>query len=185
MTDTTAKIRAKGLESTGVTEEIASEMYAHKGRHYMAIVEFKVEERHEKADGAKKVDLVLTQVEPATDEDLAEHLRELTRTLYYSLDGHTGSTTEGQERTTSDVLASGQGHRPHPFLPVDAADEHPICDVCGKAEAAAVHSTQDVLPDYGDDEDLEDDDGDELEEDDELEDEHDAVATDPFTVPTS
>lgn len=149
MTDTTAKIRAKGLDATGVTEDIATDMYTHKGRHYMAIVELKVEERHEKADGTKKVDLVLTQVEPAMDDDLAEHLRELTRTLYYNrgLDGHTGSTTEGQERTTADVLASGQGHRPHPFLPVDAADEHPICDVCGKAEAAAVHSTQDVLPD--------------------------------------
>jgi hypothetical protein len=44
MSDTTAKIRAKGLDATGVTETIASQMYTRKGSHYMAIVEIKVDE---------------------------------------------------------------------------------------------------------------------------------------------
>ncbi|HEY1117705.1 MAG TPA: hypothetical protein VGE43_08370 [Acidimicrobiales bacterium] len=157
MTDTTAKIRAKGCDATGLTEDIASDMYRNKGRRYMAIVELKVEETHEKADGNRKVDLVMTMVEPAEDSNLDEHLRELTRTLHFNrgLDGHTGTTTEGQERTVADVMASGQHFRPHPFLPVDASQDNPICDVCGSVEASAQHSQQDVLdqPDT-DDEDV-------------------------------
>jgi hypothetical protein len=180
MTDTTAKIRAKGLDSTGVTEEIASQMYATKGRHYMAIVEVRVEERHEKADGTRKVDLILTQVEPATSEDLAEHLRELTRTLYYNrgLNGHTGTIGGGNdEPTVEGVMNAGARHRPHPFLPVNAGEnDQPICDVCGQLETAPVHSTQDALPD-GDDEPDDQDDA-EL-EDDEISDEIDAAYDEP------
>lgn len=140
MTDTTAKIRAKGLDSTGITEQLATEMYKKKGARYMAIVELKVEERHEKADGSKKVDLVLEQVEPATDANVAEHLRELCRVSYINraqADGQ-GTIDEAlrQERSTADVLAAGAKHRPHPFLPVDASAENPICDVCGVVEGA-------------------------------------------------
>lgn len=155
MTDTTAKIRAKGLDATGVTEEIASQMHSNKGGNYMAIVELRVDETHDKADGTHKVDLIITQVEPATDHHLEEHLRELTRTLYYNrglrdpeqptLDG------AGPERTTEDVLAAGAMHRPHPFLPVDAADDNGICDICGNVQTVGVHSTQELLVDLEDD----------------------------------
>ncbi|WP_224279093.1 hypothetical protein [Nocardioides lacusdianchii] len=147
--DYTAKIRAKGLDATGVTEQLAGEMFRNKGRHYMAIVEVKVDETHEKADGARKVDLVLTLVEPATDSALEEHLRELTRVGYLNRQQSDGQlaidTSLGTERTVADVLASGQRYRPHPFLPDDAAKDTPICDLCGSIEASAVHSTQDVL----------------------------------------
>lgn len=178
MTDTadyTAKIRAKGLDATGVTEQLAAEMYRNKGRHYLAIVEVKVDETHEKADGTRKVDLVLTQVEPATNPDLEEHLRELTRVGYLNRQHGDGQlaidASLGEERTVADVLASGQRHRPHPFLPDDAAKDTPICDVCGGIEASAVHSTQDIL----DDPDEEDDDqGDETRAD--VEAEQDLIA---------
>jgi len=84
MSDTHAKIRAKGLDATGVTEDLADQMYRSKGAHYMAIVEIRVDETHENAEGKRKVDLILTQVEPSTSPTLDDHLRELTRTLYYN-----------------------------------------------------------------------------------------------------
>lgn len=114
MTDTTAKIRAKGLDATGVTEEIADEMYAHKGKHYMAIVELNVDETHDRADGKRKVDLVFTQVEPALDDRLDEHLRELTRTLHYNRKLHSPDeqlqidTLDDVEPTVEGVVAAGQ-----------------------------------------------------------------------------
>lgn len=158
MPDTTAKIRAKGLDTTGVTEDIANQMYAHKGKHYMAVVEFKVDATHETAEGKRAVDLILTQVEPAASEDMDEHLRELVRTCYYNRGtGDQPSLPTGSDEPTVDkVLAAGAKHRPHPFTPVDATLDFPICDVCGSLEAAAVHSTQDTLDD--DEDDLEDDD---------------------------
>lgn len=149
--DYTAKIRAKGLDATGVTDQLAGEMYRNKGRHYMVIAEVKVDETHEKADGTRKVDLVLTQVEPATNTDLEEHLRELTRVGYFNRQKSDGQMaiddSLGSERTVADVMASGKSLRPHPFLPDDVAKDTPICDVCGGIEASAVHSTQEVLDD--------------------------------------
>lgn len=151
MTDYTAQIKAKGLESTGVTEEIARSLYNRLGSHMMFIVEGRVDARTEGTDGSHKVQLTLTQVEPATDDNLSDHLRELTRTLHYNraldesqptLDGG-----DGINPTVGDAIAAGQRHRPHPFLPVDASNDNGICDVCGLVEIAGVHSTQDFLPD--------------------------------------
>lgn len=155
MPDTTARIRAKGLDSTGVTEDIANQLFTKKGSHHMAIVEYRVEETHEKADGTRKVDLILTQVEPAVSDDMDDHLREIVRTCYFNRGtGDQPTLNDGSNEPTVDaVLAAGARHRPHPFLPVDASDDHPICDVCGNLETAPVHSTQDTLDDPDDDED--------------------------------
>lgn len=148
--DYTAKIRAKGLDSTGITEQIAAEMYRNKGRRYMGIVELVVDETHEKADGTRKVDLILSLVEPAIDDHMAEYLRELTRVTYRNRQQADGQLAIDDslrdEPTVAQVLEGGQRFRPHPFLPDDAAKDTPICDVCGGIEASAVHSTQDVLP---------------------------------------
>lgn len=144
MTDTTAKIRAKGLDSTGVTEEIASTLYANKGKRIMAIVELHAVERHEKADGSRRVDLVVEQVEPATEDNVAEHLRELTRTMYQNRAIAEGQLSIDDSLTPSitDAVAAGAQHRPHPFLPVDAANDDGICDVCGLVNNVGVHFTE-------------------------------------------
>jgi hypothetical protein len=141
MTDTTAKVRAKGLDATGVTEDIANQMYAHKGKHYMAIVEVKVDERHDKAGGQRRVDLVIEQFEPAVDDDLEAHLRELTRTLYANRAHADGQAAIDDTLTPSltDAIKAGQGFEPHPFVPVDPSIENPICDRCGVVEKAGQH----------------------------------------------
>jgi hypothetical protein len=116
MTDFTAKIRAKGLDGTGVDENLAREMFTAKGKHYMAIVELKVDEIHEKVDGQRRVDLVITQVEPATSKDLDDHLRNITRTTYQnralkSEDAQLQiETAEDLEPTVEQVIAAGQQH---------------------------------------------------------------------------
>jgi hypothetical protein len=148
MTDTTAKIRSKGLEGTGFTEDLAASLFTRVGHSLKAIIELQVVDKHgPNLKGQRGIELVITQIEVASDSILEEHLREITYALYTNRDlqGHTGTTTAGQERTVADVISSGAQHRPHPFLPVDAAEDNPICDVCGTVEATAVHSTQDVL----------------------------------------
>lgn len=112
MPDTTAKIRSKGLDATGVTEEIAQQLFAHKGKHFMAIVELKVDELHDKTDGKQRVDLVITQVEPAWDSpQLEDHLRELTRTMYYNRKVDDGQPTlpdsGGPDPKIGDVIGQG------------------------------------------------------------------------------
>lgn len=146
MTDYQAKIRAKGLDATGVTETIASDMYARKGGYWMGIVEMQVDETHDKADGKRKVDLVLTQVEPCTDSTLEDHLRELTRTLAYNrkvADDDGQPTLDGGddiEPKVADVLKAGARFEPHPYLSAQlSTDDEPVCDVCGQTEDAVVH----------------------------------------------
>ncbi len=144
MTDYTAQIKAKGLDSTGVTEDIARQLYSNLGRHEMFIVEGRVDARTEGNDGTHKVQLSLTLVEPAVNAEVAEHLRELARTLYQNR-----ALSDGQlaidhslddEPTVDQVVNAGAKHRPHPFLPDDAAKDTPICDVCGFLQEAAVHA---------------------------------------------
>ncbi len=182
MTDYTAQLKAKGLDATGVTEEIARDLYNRLGSHMMFIVEGRVDSRTEGTDGAHKVQLTLTMVEPATDDTLDDHLRELARTLHFNraidtdqpmLDGGDGINPK-----VGDVIAAGHRHRPHPFLPVDAADDNGICDVCGLVDNAGVHSTQDFLPDVDDEADTDDPDADE-QDDEEPADETD----DPWSAP--
>lgn len=151
MTDYTAQIKAKGLDSTGVTEDIARQLYANLGRHEMFIVEGRVDARTEGNDGTHKVQLSLTMVEPAVDAQVAEHLRELARTLYQNR-----ALSDGQlaidhflddEPTVDQVVNAGAKHRPHPFLPVDASNDNGICDVCGFIETAPVHADRTQLDD--------------------------------------
>ncbi|WP_154402722.1 hypothetical protein [Nocardioides speluncae] len=131
MTDTTAKIRAKGLESTGVTEEIANQMFTQVGRHFMAIVEMRVEEPHgPNAEGKRRVDLILTQVEPCNDDNLDSHLRELCRGLHYNRKLHDADqqleidTQDDIEPKVADVIAAGKAQHADLFaVPEPPADE--------------------------------------------------------------
>jgi len=149
MPDITATVNSKGLDKTGFDDDLIASLFRAKvGKHMLALVELQVvDKRGPNIKGRSKVELAITQIDPVTDENLDEHLREIQRTLAYNrgLDGHTGTTTQGQEPTVDQVLAAGAKHRPHPFLPVDASDENPICDVCGLLEAAGVHSIQETL----------------------------------------
>lgn len=156
MPDTTARIRAKGLDTTGVTEDLAAEMFKHVGRHYMAIVDLHVVDKHgPDVKGKRGVELIIDNLEPATDDTLAEHLRELTRTLYFNRgqrDGQLAIDDQlGDERTVEDVMAAGAQHRPHPSCPSTPPTDNPICDVCGLLETAPIHSAQDTLPAPGED----------------------------------
>lgn len=82
MTEYTARIRAKGLDTTGVTEEIARGMYTNLGTYTMGIVEVRAEKRSDDSDGSHGVELVITQFEPSTDKRLNDHLRDLTQALH-------------------------------------------------------------------------------------------------------
>lgn len=155
--DYAASITTKGLDGTGLTEDVARKLYSRRGRKAMAVVELVVDETSDKRDGTHKVALAIAGLELVLDNaDIENHLRDLQQTIYANrqrADGQMAIDEQlGGERTVADVLASGKSHRPHPFIVVDASVENPICDVCGGIEASAVHSTQDIL-DEPDDED--------------------------------
>lgn len=171
MTDTHGNIQSKGLDGTGITEEIIGDHFNRVGAHMMAIVDLQVVDKAgPNLKGKRKVTYVIDGIEPATDEDLAEHLRELQRTVYLNRQHSGAQRAIGEELddepTVEGVVAAGAAHRPHPFLPVDASQDNPLCDVCGLVEATPRHSVQDQLPDADDeldeneveegDEDLED-----------------------------
>lgn len=81
--DYTARLKAKGLDSTGVTEEIARDMANTLGRHTLLIVEVVHDEVTKHADGAQQVKLACTRVEPvpAAQEDVVrEFMRAIHRT---------------------------------------------------------------------------------------------------------
>lgn len=154
MTDTTGNINSKGLDGTGISEEIVGDLFNKVGTHMMAIVDLQVVDKAgPNLKGKRKVVFVIDGIEPALDENLAEHLRELQRTVYLNRKHSDGQLTidhelgAGAERTVDDVVKAGTAQRPHPFLPVDAADDNGICDVCGLLETAPRHSVQDQLDD--------------------------------------
>lgn len=87
MPDTTARVRAKGLDATGVTEALAERLWgrAHGGQpgeYLVALVELQAVEPHgPSVDGKKRIDLVLTIVEPAMDKATEDTVRELMRAM--------------------------------------------------------------------------------------------------------
>lgn len=113
MTDT-AKIRAKGLNATGITEDIVTRLADANGGHLVAVIELKVDEIHNKVDGDRRVDLVITQCEPAPDQNTVDHLRNLQRSFYYERKLHSEDeqlqieTREDLEPTVEQVLAAGK-----------------------------------------------------------------------------
>lgn len=140
--DTIAKIRAKGLDSTGVTEEIAAHMYRSKGASYLAIVEVKVAELHEKSDGQRRVDLTLEMVEPVLDGTLEDHLRELTRVLYRNRaqDDAQLAIDDSLAPSVDEILAAGNKHKPHGYMASTlSTEDEPVCEVCGLTEEANLH----------------------------------------------
>lgn len=174
---TTAKIAAKGCTNTGLTEAHAKTLHDQLGKTIIAIVEITSEARTETKAGDEQVKLSIGMIEVAPD--IAEdHVRELARSFHYERrlaeDGPTLTEDDGPEPKVTDVLAAGARHRPHPYLASTlSTDDNAVCDVCGQHEAAAVHSTQDTLPD-----------GDETDEDAETGSDDEDPAADTSWAPT-
>lgn len=178
---TTAQISAKGCQNTGLTEDHAKRLHDNLGRTIVAIVELTADSRTENCAGDEKVKLNIGTIEVAPDGEAAEHLRELARLFHYERQLADGQPTlpngdygqDGPEPTVAQVLAAGARFKPHPFLPVDAADDNGICDVCGQLQDAAPHAEHDSIPDPftvpDDDSQDDDEDGDEADQADQAE----------------
>lgn len=184
MTDTNVKIRAKGCANTGVTDELATKLYSNKGGRIMAIVELKVDETHEKADGDRKVDLVITELEPVVDGKLNGRLDEHVRTIQAALyrnrallqnGGETLPFEEGgEEPTVEGVLAAGRA-----LVDVDEDGNPELWDgEDDPGESGGLDDLDDT--DEGD----EDEDLPQQHPDEELEDDEQRPATNPFTIVT-
>jgi hypothetical protein len=106
-TDYTAKIRAKGCANTGITEKVAAQLYKRKGDRLLVIAEVKVDETHEKADGDRRVDLIIETIEPVVGGDLngqaVEAVRRVQRALYVN-------------RQTDEQLPLAPGETPEPAI---------------------------------------------------------------------
>lgn len=164
MTDTTAKIRSKGCEGTGITEEIATDLFQSVGTHMMAIVDLQVVDKSgPNIKGKRTVEIVIDGIEPATDDNLAEHLRELTRTCYFNRQTDQPLTLDDNiEPDLKTVLEAGRRLEPHPYLASTlSTEDEPVCDVCGLLEPAAVHADRSLVADpFADNEVDDDQDGD-------------------------
>ncbi|MDP9820408.1 hypothetical protein [Nocardioides massiliensis] len=85
MSDTTAKIRAKGLNATGITDDMATRFADQESGHLIAVVELEVAAVSKNVtSGDRAVDLVITHIEPATTTLAEDHLREFQRALFYN-----------------------------------------------------------------------------------------------------
>jgi len=138
-----AKLKSRGLDGTGVTENIARQLVLAKGRRYMALVEVEVHTIHDNPE-QMIADLAVEQFWPVVDDSsLDEHLREITAALYArrgSADGDEELDLDGPAPKVSDVLKAGARHRPHPYITSGlSVDDDAACDVCGLREDAAQH----------------------------------------------
>lgn len=150
---TTAKIASKGTNGTGITEDLAKRCHDQLGRKVLAVVELVAETRSEKRNGDESVSLSILTIEPAPDSLTEDHLRELARSFHYERklaeggDEMIPGTGDNIEPDLKTVLAGGRQFEPHPFVPVDAADDNPICDVCGVVEDRPQHADRSDIPD--------------------------------------
>lgn len=147
MTDTTANIRAKKCGNTGLTEDIAKRFADAESGHLLAIVELKVDEVHKKADGAdRKVDFIVTTIEPVMDHLAEDHVRGLQRALFMNRKLHSDDeqlqldTASDREQTVGEVVAGG-AHFLADLDDEDDTDEEPEDDGDPEAEQPAAVGT--------------------------------------------
>lgn len=114
--DYTAAVRGKGLENTGVTEDIARTMYSTLGRRTIAVVELKHVRQINDDKTGRKVELSIEALEPSTSPELDDHLRQVMRTLHQNralkADGEQLAidTADDLEPTVEGVIAAGEQH---------------------------------------------------------------------------
>lgn len=117
MTDYHAKINAKGCDKTGLTEDLAAQLYNGGRSHLIAIVELHPTREHNDRDtGTRTIDLTIQSIEPVVDGDLngtlEDHVRDIVRALYRNRKLAEGSQElpfedDGPEPKVQDILQQG------------------------------------------------------------------------------
>lgn len=111
---TKVTVNAKELASI-IDDDRAQQMYSRKGGRWVAIIELKHSERHEKVDGDRRVNLTVDQLELVDDGILdgraVDHVRDIMAALHrnrkLSEDGpQLPIGQDGPEPTVSEVLAA-------------------------------------------------------------------------------
>ncbi|GAW57621.1 hypothetical protein, partial [Nocardioides sp. PD653] len=111
-----AKIRGKGLENTGVTEDLARTMYNTLERSTLAIVRLTHKRQINDADAGRTVELSIDMLEPSTSAELDDYLLNLCKTLHQnrtlkSEDAQLQiDTIDDLEPTVEQVIQAGQQH---------------------------------------------------------------------------
>lgn len=108
MPDTTGRIRAKALDTTGMTEEMLQKDWRHgAGKTRMAVVELRTVEPHgPNLDGKRRIDYVIESIEPVPGEH-ENTVREFQRGLFLSRPEQEGQATlAGTAGENADALAS-------------------------------------------------------------------------------
>lgn len=144
-----ARLKAKGMDTTGVTEDHARAMAAHLGGHTMLIVEVTHDSVTTDAEGNQQVTLRATGVEPVPAE-LEDKVREFQRALYRqrpevlgqetlkgTADGPTPDAALGELEDAADEW-SGDPDEPAPVTDNGGAAEVTIAGAKGKAGLSAV-----------------------------------------------
>lgn len=112
MPDTTGRIRAKALDTTGMTEAMLDKDWsAGAGRTRMAVVELRTVEPHgPNLDGKKRIDYVIESIEPVPSAH-EDRVREFQRGLFLARPEVEGqavlSGTAGESSDTLDNAAAG------------------------------------------------------------------------------
>jgi hypothetical protein len=166
--DYTGQLNAKKLGGTGITEGLLRRHHNDEAGTLVIVASISVAGTHKNVkEGTGSVNYVIDDLEVAPSI-ATDHVRELIRSFEYERKLETEGKTLFDDRTdepnVATVVEQGAQLRPHPFLPVDAADDDGICDVCGQLQAAAVHADRSALTDpfaaaTGDDEDADQDAG--------------------------
>lgn len=109
-----SKVRARGLDGTGVTEDVARKMHAAvgSGKAWVGIVEIEPVRQINEGSGDHAVECTLGFVEVAEPGSRAEDvLRELSRALYRdrrTAAGELPGTEAGGERSTEEVATAAE-----------------------------------------------------------------------------
>lgn len=141
MPDTTGRIRAKALDTTGITEAMLEHDWAGgAGRTRMAVVELRTVEPHgPNLDGKKRIDYVVESIEPVPEQH-EDTVRRFQRGLYLTrpdqegqatLKGTAGENNEDLAAATADLAAAVETGPDGEVTGVwDGSTDGPLTDGC-------------------------------------------------------
>jgi DNA segregation ATPase FtsK/SpoIIIE-like protein len=139
MSDIKADIASKSTKNTGITADVARELYDRLGRTRVAIVEITSTEFTDGLNGPKSVKLELGFIETTNDEEVDNFLRELAQALYRERTPQKELTSlSDQEPKPADLITTGAGlYLVDPNLPPNPSEAELV-----EHAAALVVSTQ-------------------------------------------